>query len=255
MNSQPVVRLRSVVLDCPDPRALAAFYAGLLGARADTSDREWCEVHLEEPPVKLAFQRADPYQAPQWPDGVPQQLHLDLTVADLEAASAQAVSLGATVLTGPVEEHDGVFIVHADPACHPFCLFMERPMTKQARGPAAAGFRLAPDPADPEPAQGLNQQTDTSEPPVSTTPACHSSSTSSRSCTCHTASRFTRLPPATQIMSWPSRSPPTSAVLGCGYSARQGPSSSSRLSGWEPGGSRAGRSLRNGPAAGQSQAG
>lgn len=129
MSSQPVVRLRSVVLDCPNPQALAALYAGLLGGRADTRDPDWCEVYLDEPSVKLAFQHVDPYQAPQWPDGMPQQLHLDLTVSDLETASALAVSLGAAVLTGPVEEQGGVFIVHADPARHPFCLFMERTMT------------------------------------------------------------------------------------------------------------------------------
>jgi predicted enzyme related to lactoylglutathione lyase len=129
MNSQPTARLRSVVFDCPDPPALASFYAGLLGGRADTTDPEWCQVYLGEPSLKLAFQQVDRYQVPQWPDGVPQQLHLDLTVPDLEAASARAVSLGAAVLTGPVEEPGGVFIVHADPARHPFCLFMERPVT------------------------------------------------------------------------------------------------------------------------------
>jgi predicted enzyme related to lactoylglutathione lyase len=121
------VHLRSVVLDCPDPPALASFYAGLLGGRADTGDPQWCEVFFDESSVKLAFQRVDRYQAPQWPDGVPQQLHLDLTVTDLEAASARAVSLGAAVLTGQVKERGGVFIVHADPAGHPFCLFVERP--------------------------------------------------------------------------------------------------------------------------------
>jgi predicted enzyme related to lactoylglutathione lyase len=126
--SRPTVRLRSVVLDCPDPPALASFYAALLGERADTGDPDWCEVFLQEPRVKLAFQRVSPYQAPQWPAGSPQQLHLDLTVSDLEAASARAVSGGAVVLTGPVEEEGGVFIVHADPAGHPFCLFAERPV-------------------------------------------------------------------------------------------------------------------------------
>jgi predicted enzyme related to lactoylglutathione lyase len=126
MSSQPTARIRSVVLDCPDPAALASFYAGLLDGRADTRDRDWCEVHLEQPPIKLAFQRAGRYQPPQWPDGVQQQLHLDLTVSDLDATSRRAVSLGAAMLTGPIEEQGGVFIVHADPAGHPFCLFMER---------------------------------------------------------------------------------------------------------------------------------
>ena len=124
-----MVHLRSVIFDCPDPRALASFYAELLSSRLDTSDPEWCEVYIDEPRLKLAFQRVDPYQAPEWPRGSPQQLHLDLTVSDLQAASLRALSLGAALLTGPVEEPGGVFMVHADPARHPFCLFMERPVT------------------------------------------------------------------------------------------------------------------------------
>lgn len=37
---------------------------------------EWCEVRFDDPPLKLAFQKAGSYQAPEWPDGVPQQDHL-----------------------------------------------------------------------------------------------------------------------------------------------------------------------------------
>jgi hypothetical protein len=129
MSSQPTVHLRSVVLDCPDPRALASFYASLLSGQADTGDPDWCEVHVQDLPLKLAFQRVEPYQAPQWPDGIAQQAHLDLTVSDLQAASRRAVSLGATVLAGPVQEPGGAFIVHADPARHPFCLFAVQPAT------------------------------------------------------------------------------------------------------------------------------
>jgi predicted enzyme related to lactoylglutathione lyase len=75
---------------------------------------------------KLAFQRAEPYVAPQWPQGTPQQLHLDLTVSDLDAACIRAASLGAVALGDPVEEPDSVFVVHADPAGHPFCLCQDR---------------------------------------------------------------------------------------------------------------------------------
>jgi hypothetical protein len=32
------------------------------------------------------------------------------------------------VLSGPVEEPGCVFVVHADPAGHPFCLCRERPV-------------------------------------------------------------------------------------------------------------------------------
>jgi predicted enzyme related to lactoylglutathione lyase len=113
--------LRSVVIDCPDPSALARFYAELLGGRAVTTDPDWCEVLFDGPP-KLAFQLATNYQPPEWPDGAPQQLHLDLTVSDIEAVSSRAVALGARVLARPVRENGSVFMVHADPAGHPFCL-------------------------------------------------------------------------------------------------------------------------------------
>jgi len=120
------VHLRAVVLDCPNPPLLATFYADLLGGRLDTSDPHWCEVHLEDSAFKLAFQLAESYEPPDWPDGGPQQMHLDLTVSDLDATSRRAVALGAEVLAGPAEEPGSVWVVHADPAGHPFCLCTAR---------------------------------------------------------------------------------------------------------------------------------
>jgi predicted enzyme related to lactoylglutathione lyase len=114
-------RLQAVVLDCPDPRALAEFYAALIGGRADVDDPDWCEVHLVADRIGLGFQRVADYQAPEWPDGRPQQVHLDFDSDDLAASSAQAVALGATVLGEPVGDATGRFQVHADPAGHPFC--------------------------------------------------------------------------------------------------------------------------------------
>ncbi|MET8356178.1 VOC family protein [Micromonospora sp. NPDC005171] len=116
-------QLRSVVIDCPDPRALAAFYAELLGlplVEEDTDDDEW--VVLGGPPghqPRLAFQRALNLRPPAWPDPErPQQFHLDVTVDDIEAAEKAALALGARRLPG---EGEG-FRVYADPAGHPFCL-------------------------------------------------------------------------------------------------------------------------------------
>jgi predicted enzyme related to lactoylglutathione lyase len=125
MTSTPI-SLRSVVFDCPDPSTLASFYADLLNGQLDISDPEWCEVHAGDPAFKLAFQRATRYSPPEWPDGTPQQLHLDLTVSDLRAAGLRAAELGAVVLTGPVEEAGSTFVVYADPDGHPFCLCEER---------------------------------------------------------------------------------------------------------------------------------
>jgi predicted enzyme related to lactoylglutathione lyase len=126
MPSSISITLRSIVFDCPDPSALAGFYANLLDGRVDSSDPEWCEVHSDDSRLKLAFQRADPYVPPEWPNGSPQQLHLDLTVSDLDAACRHAASIGAVAMGDRVEEPGSVFVVHADPVGHPFCLCQDR---------------------------------------------------------------------------------------------------------------------------------
>jgi catechol 2,3-dioxygenase-like lactoylglutathione lyase family enzyme len=121
-----VGRFDTVVLDCPDPLALAEFYAGLLGQDiADDGDDSWQSLRADAPGVSLAFQRATSYVAPQWPDGPPQQLHLDLTVDDFVTAHGQAVALGAIPLSpksSPEPGQTSGFRVYADPAGHPFCL-------------------------------------------------------------------------------------------------------------------------------------
>jgi predicted enzyme related to lactoylglutathione lyase len=126
MSTSPAISVRSVVLDCPDPAALATFYADLLGGRSVGSDPEWWEVRVDAQSVKLAFQRVRDYERPQWPDGAPQQIHLDLTVLDLTTACRRASSLGALALGEPVEEPGCVFVVFSDPAGHPFCLCEDR---------------------------------------------------------------------------------------------------------------------------------
>jgi predicted enzyme related to lactoylglutathione lyase len=113
------------VLDCPDPPALAAFYGQLLGGDVHDLGPGWSEVRLDEPALKVAFQRVPDYTPPEWPSGVPQQLHLDISVPDLGEASRWAVKLGGKVLDGPVDEGGCIFQVHADPTGHPFCFCMD----------------------------------------------------------------------------------------------------------------------------------
>ncbi len=115
-------RVEKSVLDCPDPRALAAFYAELLGMQVneDDGDGAWVVIGRGDGRRELAFQRADPYVPPSWPDpGRPQQVHLDIRVDDVAAAEREVLRLGATPLAG--EKGTG-FRVYADPAGHPFCL-------------------------------------------------------------------------------------------------------------------------------------
>lgn len=114
---------RSTVLDCPDPRALADFYAGLLELDRLQDDDDWVSIGQPGSPPKLAFQRAHDHVSPTWPDpAVPQQLHLDLAVdaADLEAAEQTVLRLGGRRLGGGGDGED--FRVYADPVGHPFCL-------------------------------------------------------------------------------------------------------------------------------------
>jgi catechol 2,3-dioxygenase-like lactoylglutathione lyase family enzyme len=115
-------RLEKTVLDCPDPRALASFYAEVLGMRLteDHDDGDWIVIGREPGMRELAFQRAENYAAPRWPDpDHPQQEHLDIRVDDVDAAERAVLTLGATRLPA---EHENGFRVFADPAGHPFCL-------------------------------------------------------------------------------------------------------------------------------------
>ncbi|MFF0111037.1 VOC family protein [Streptomyces prasinus] len=115
----PVAKVGAVVLDCADPRALAGFYAGLVGGTIKEEDG-WVDLQVPGGPV-LAFQEAPGHVPPRWPaPDRPQQFHLDLTVEDLDAAEKEALALGAEPLE--TEDRARTFRVYADPAGHPFCL-------------------------------------------------------------------------------------------------------------------------------------
>jgi catechol 2,3-dioxygenase-like lactoylglutathione lyase family enzyme len=113
---QPMIgRLHHVILDCPEPEDLAAFYSELLGLPVTYRDPDFVVVSVDDATSGLAFQRAPDHQPPRWPDPrYPQQIHLDVMVDDLDAAEPEVLALGARPLCG---DH-----VYTDPAGHPFCL-------------------------------------------------------------------------------------------------------------------------------------
>ncbi|MGW5786423.1 VOC family protein [Streptomyces sp. NPDC003757] len=114
-----VAELGAVVLDCPDPRALARFYADVLGGTVE-GEGDWVDLKLADGRT-LAFQAAPGLVPPKWPaPDDSQQFHLDLTVADLDAAEKAVLELGARPLDA--EDRTRTFRVYADPAGHPFCL-------------------------------------------------------------------------------------------------------------------------------------
>jgi catechol 2,3-dioxygenase-like lactoylglutathione lyase family enzyme len=113
--------LEVLVIDCPDPNTLADFYAEVLGMRKFSDDPGWAEILGPGAPRPIiAFQRVEgEFTPPQWPgQDVPQQMHLDVKVDDLDVAEEQVLALGAT-RTG---SETPTFRVYLDPAEHPFCL-------------------------------------------------------------------------------------------------------------------------------------
>ncbi|MCU1675415.1 MAG: glyoxalase [Frankiales bacterium] len=132
--------LRQVVLDTTDARELAEFYRRLLGLRyrpgdapppegaSDPRGRDWLVLHDADGSPRLAFQQVPELPVATWPDGPhPQQLHLDTTVAtvvELDRQHERAIGLGARLLLDRSDDPDEPLRVYADPAGHPFCIFV-----------------------------------------------------------------------------------------------------------------------------------
>ncbi|OSM43612.1 VOC family protein [Nesterenkonia sp. PF2B19] len=111
-----------VVLDADDVATVASFWAGVYGGRVRPSDPSWYEVEVDGD-YPLAVQHAPDHVRPEWPDGQPPQMHLDLYVEDIRAEHERVMGLGAELLEA-AEDLDAAtgFQVYADPAGHPFCL-------------------------------------------------------------------------------------------------------------------------------------
>jgi catechol 2,3-dioxygenase-like lactoylglutathione lyase family enzyme len=140
---QPLPKLRQVVLDCTDARLLAEFYRQLLGFRyrpgdeppptghPDPQAERWLGLRDPAGQLGVAFQPVPTLPRATWPEGpVPQQLHLDLTVttkADLDTQHDRALALGAQLLEDLSDDPQEPLRVYADPAGHPFCIFVAPP--------------------------------------------------------------------------------------------------------------------------------
>ena len=139
-NQQAFPVIRQTVLDATDPRRLAEFYRQLLGLRyrpgdeppapgqPDPKGQDWLVLKSPGDGTALAFQKVGELPRATWPDGpVPQQLHLDTTVptrADLDIQHERALAFGARLLLDRSDDADEPLRVYADPAGHPFCIFV-----------------------------------------------------------------------------------------------------------------------------------
>lgn len=142
MSSQ-LPRLRQVVLDSADVRTLAEFYRQLLGfayrpgdepsddGDPDPDGADWLVLQDDVGGSRVAFQQVAQLPEATWPDGPhPQMLHLDLTVptaVDLDVQDGRALSLGARLLLDRSQDPVEPLRVYADPAGHPFCIFVLPP--------------------------------------------------------------------------------------------------------------------------------
>ena len=134
---RPRMDVTSVTIHAPDPRALAAFYARLLGwpvthedppRHGEPPEDGWAQVRPPSgrigPTLNFEYEAAG-YARPVWPSapGHPQtQEHLDIAVSDLTDTVAWAVEAGATL--ADFQPQDDVRVLF-DPAGHPFCLFLD----------------------------------------------------------------------------------------------------------------------------------
>jgi predicted enzyme related to lactoylglutathione lyase len=113
-----IARVLSFVLDCPDPSVMASFYGRLLDW-TPVIDEGWAEVRSPDGQT-IGFQQVDAFAAPDWPGQErPQQVHLDVSVDDLDEAEAAVLDLGAVKHS---HQPGTTFRVFLDPAGHPFCL-------------------------------------------------------------------------------------------------------------------------------------
>jgi catechol 2,3-dioxygenase-like lactoylglutathione lyase family enzyme len=141
--SEGFPRLLQVVLDTTDARRLAEFYRQLLGLRyrpgdepppagePDPQGEDWLVLRDAGGTNRVAFQQVAELPEATWPDGPhPQMLHLDLTVPSTGAMDAQherALGLGARLLRDRSDDPEEPLRVYADPAGHPFCIFVAVP--------------------------------------------------------------------------------------------------------------------------------
>jgi len=133
-------RLRSVVLDSTHPRAAAEFWRELLGlayrpghepppaGQDDACGRDWLNLFTPDGSPLLAFQGVERLERTTWPrEGIPQQLHLDLSVADrheLDEVHETVMALGGELRVDRSGDEEEPLRVYADPDGHTFCVFV-----------------------------------------------------------------------------------------------------------------------------------
>ncbi|MFI2488589.1 VOC family protein [Promicromonospora kroppenstedtii] len=117
------INLGAVSFDAPDLDLESAFWQQLLGGSVTRTPTHHF-VRADGFPV-FVVQLVPGLVPPGWPDGNPQQMHVDLTTDDLATADREALAAGARRLRPTSDIDPGAppsGRVYASPAGHPFCL-------------------------------------------------------------------------------------------------------------------------------------
>lgn len=113
-----IASLTCAVVDCADPKAMAAFYLQVIDAELLFEDETYSFIgHRDQ--VNIAFQRVEDYAPLSWPAGGT-QTHLDFRVPDVAAAESELLKLGAS--KPEFQPGADTWTVLIDPAGHPFCI-------------------------------------------------------------------------------------------------------------------------------------
>jgi predicted enzyme related to lactoylglutathione lyase len=108
-----------LVLDCTDADGLAGFWAAALGYRRFGEAGNYRSLV----PAPGAAGPKLILQAVAEPRAAKNRMHLDLTVADIEAEAARLVALGARrSREEPIREHGTAWITMTDPEGNEFCI-------------------------------------------------------------------------------------------------------------------------------------
>ncbi len=113
-----IAALTCAVVDCADPKAMAAFYLQVIDAEMLFEDDTYSFIG-HRGGVNIAFQRVENYSPPPWPASGT-QTHLDFRVPDVAAAVAELLKLGAS--KPEFQPGEDTWTVLIDPAGHPFCI-------------------------------------------------------------------------------------------------------------------------------------
>ncbi len=115
--------LTSLIVDAADLESESSFWHRLLGGSI-TRTATHHFLQIDGFPV-IVIQRAPGHVPPQWPDGVSQQMHVDLATDDAATAAERVLDAGgrrlrpADDVVAPTQPGSRVY---ASPAGHPFCL-------------------------------------------------------------------------------------------------------------------------------------